>query len=60
MGVFKLETIGDCYVAATGLPEPNKDHAVIMTRFAFEALHKMQETTRKLDWDQERLISRFV
>ena len=32
--VFKVETVGDCYVAVTGLPEPQKDHAVVMARFA--------------------------
>jgi Adenylate and Guanylate cyclase catalytic domain len=33
-GVFKVETIGDCYVAAVGLPTPRKQHAVVMARFA--------------------------
>lgn len=28
--VFKVETIGDCYVAATGVPETQHDHALRM------------------------------
>ena len=47
--VFKVETVGDCYVAVTGLPEPQKDHAVVMARFARDILRKMSKVTRELE-----------
>ena len=44
----KVETVGDCYVAVAGLPDPRRDHAQIMTRFAHDCRSKMNQLTRKL------------
>ena len=44
-----VETIGDCYVAVAGLPEPRKDHAVVMARFATDCLEKMVELSHELE-----------
>jgi class 3 adenylate cyclase len=33
----------------TGLPEPHKDHAILMCRFAHECVKALNELTRKLE-----------
>jgi class 3 adenylate cyclase len=45
---FKVETIGDCYVAITGCPQPQKRHAEIMVKFANECMLAMNKVTADL------------
>lgn len=47
--VYKVETVGDCYVAVAGGPDPQQDHAVIMVNFARNILRKMKDVTQSLE-----------
>jgi len=47
--VFKVETVGDCYVAACGLPTPRPDHHVVIARFARDCLYRFQALVHMLE-----------
>jgi Adenylate and Guanylate cyclase catalytic domain len=58
-----VETIGDCYVATTRIPEAQPLHAVIMVKFALDCLEKIlvvtKEITGKLGEDTLELAMRI-
>ncbi|KAL3778404.1 hypothetical protein HJC23_012117 [Cyclotella cryptica] len=43
MEVFKLSTVGDCYIAAAGVPYPRDDHAVVLSEFAERCRRKAND-----------------
>jgi class 3 adenylate cyclase len=41
-GLEKIKTIGDCYMAAAGIPIPRKDHAEAIAMMAMEVMETMK------------------
>jgi class 3 adenylate cyclase len=55
MGVEKIKTIGDAYMAATGLPEPRPDHVEVIAEFAVGML----EVLKRIDEPEQALKVRI-
>ena len=47
--MFKIESVGELYVAVSGLPNPEKRHAVIMAQFAQDCRTKMKKLVLGLE-----------
>jgi len=45
----KIKTIGDCYMLAGGVPEPDKNHADVVARMALEMLDTIEQINTKTD-----------
>ena len=41
-GIEKIKTIGDCYMAAAGIPVPRADHAEAISKMALDAMEAMK------------------
>ena len=48
MEVFHLSTVGDCYIATTGVPYPREDHAILLAQFSRRCRRKANEVLQRL------------
>lgn len=44
-----FQTIGDCYVAACGIPTPTNKHAILLARFAQNILVKFRRVAKEVE-----------
>ena len=54
-GLEKIKTIGDCYMVASGVPQPRADHAQVLTQLALE----MQERVNNHQYNGHKLAFRI-
>jgi len=47
LGIEKIKTIGDCYMAVCGLPKPCLDHTAQMARMALQMMDVTSEYSKK-------------
>ena len=47
LGVEKIKTMGDAYMAVCGLPMPNENHTQVMAELALGILGKLEEFNRR-------------
>jgi adenylate cyclase len=52
-GLEKIKTIGDCYMAAAGIPVPRKDHAEAIAMMALDVMETMKDYRYKSDSDNK-------
>ena len=55
-GVEKIKTIGDAYMAAAGIPEPQPDHALRIVRLAPRMLKAVQDVANETGLDLQARI----
>ncbi|MBN2618039.1 MAG: adenylate/guanylate cyclase domain-containing protein, partial [Spirochaetales bacterium] len=55
-GIEKIKTIGDAYMAASGIPDVISNHKELMVEFAFKMLDKIELVNRKLGTKMEMRI----
>jgi class 3 adenylate cyclase len=53
--VFKVETIGDCYMACTGVPNPSATHANRMADFALSLIPRIARACESCGMDSDAL-----
>ena len=47
--IEKIKTIGDAYMAVSGVPKPHSDHADVMVKFALAMLASLEKTNETFD-----------
>jgi guanylate cyclase 2F len=57
--VYKVETIGDSYMVAGGLPERNNEHAVEIIDMAFDMLNSISYLKYSFAINKSKIINNY-